>query len=215
MTDPAVDIDADAPAQPAPRRRGRPPTRNVNAKPKEQVTARALPRGQAVGRNGEVITRSVTTEGDQFHIPDDLKEPGWSYQWLSEKIIGDKDVVRRHNHQMYQAGWRPVVAKGRWNAIFGPKEDTGHIVVSDMGLYERPETLTEEAEVDEKRKAVGLIRDRDQALQGAVKKMLPDGFEANRKAMQYKGRSTSRQMYIDPEANPLAPSYQPADDDVA
>jgi len=210
MTNPATDIDADAPQ---PKRRGRPPTRNVTtAKPTQ---ARALPRGQARGRDGEVITRHITTEGDQFHIPDELKEPGWSYQWLSESILNNKDVVRRHNHQMHQAGWRPVHATGKWNGVFGPIDDTGHIIVSDMGLYERPESLTEEAQIDEKRKAIGLIRDRDQALQGAVKQMLPEGFAANKQAMNYKGRQTSRQMYIDPEANPLAPSYQPADDDIA
>lgn len=191
-------------------RRGRGRPRKTPAAP-----TRSLSRGQAMGRNGEIITRTVTTEGDQFHIPEDIKEPGWSYQWMSEKVIGDKDVVRRHNHQMYQAGWRPVLAGSgtRWNGVFGPKEDTGHIIVSDMGLYERPTQLTEEATDEERRKAVGLIRDRDQALRGAVKKMLPEGFDTNRAAMNYKGRQTSRQMYIDQEANPLAPQYQPADDE--
>ncbi len=211
MTDPATDIDAEDPGQAVPvRGRGRPRTRNT-----DPAAARALPRGQAQGRNGEVITRHVTTAGDQFEIPDEIKEPGWTYQWLAEKVINNTDVVRRHNHQMHQAGWRPVHATGKWNGIFGPKGDTGHIIVSDMGLYERPESLTEEATEDDRRRAIGLIRDRDQALQGAVKKILPDGFAATRDAMSYKGRKTSRQMAIDPEANPLAPAYQPADDDVA
>lgn len=205
MTDPAIDIDTDDLA-PTPAR-GR---RSARGKPTE---GRALPRGQALGRNGEVLVRAVTAMGDQFEIPANLKEAGWSYQWLSEKILNNADVVRRHNHQMYQTGWRPVMASGRWNGVFGPTSDTGHIIVSDMGLYERPESLTEEAQADDKRKAIGQMRDRDEALMGGKAKLrggVGDGIAMGGK---YRGTGGDIRMSIDPALDVERPSYRPADDE--
>lgn len=199
--EPATDIDADAPR----RQRGR-PRKNAAA------PARSLPRGQALGRNGEVLVRAVTAVGDQFEIPSHLKERGWDYQWLSESIFNAADVVRRHNHQMYQTGWRPVLATGKWNGIFGPKEDTGHIRVGDCGLYERPMQLTEEAKAEDLRKAVGQMRDRDQALMGGkanVRQNVGDGIAMGGK---YRGTGGDIRMSIDPALDVDRPSYQPADD---
>ncbi len=210
--EPATDIDPVDPAAtptsaPA---RGAPRGRRARA-----TEARALPRGQAVGRNGEVLVRAVTADGDQFEIPPHLKEKGWDYQWLSEKIIGDKDVVRRHNHQMYQTGWRPVAATGRWNGVFGPAGDTGHIIVSDMGLYERPMELTKEAKAEDYKKAVGQMRDRDEALMGGKAKLRQNVGDGIAMGPKYRGTGGDIRMAIDPALDVDRPSHQLADDDVA
>jgi hypothetical protein len=208
MTEPSTDIDTDDAPPPVPGR-GR---RGARTRTSE---ARSLPRGQAVGRDGEVLVRAVTTLGDQFEIPPHLKERGWDYQWLSEKILNNADVVRRHNHQMYQTGWRPVAAIGKWNGVFGPISDTGHIIVSDMGLYERPASLTEEAKAEDYKKAVGQMRDRDEALMGGKAKLRDNVRDGIAMGGKYRGTGGDIRMSIDPALDVERPSYQPADDDAS
>lgn len=209
MNDPLPIDPVESPA-PATRSATRAPTRRGSA-----TRARSLERGQALGRNGEVLTRKVTTDGDQFTIPDACKEAGWDYQWLSERIYNSSDIVRRHNHQMYQTGWRPVLATGRWNGVFGPPSDTGHIQVGDCGLYERPMTLTEEAKDEEVRKARQQMKDRDQSLMGGkanVRGSMHGGIEMGGK---YRGTGGDIRMSIDPalDAEAPKPTYAPADDE--
>ncbi len=206
-----TELDIDHGTDPAPARTRGPSRRGTGTR------SRSLPRGQAVGRNGEVLSRKIVTGGDQFHIPDHLKEPGWDYQWLTEHILNSADVVRRHNNDMYQAGWRPVHATKdtKWNGVFGPPSDTGHIRVGDCGLYERPMTLTEEAKEEEFRKATQQMRDRDQALMGGAKgarRALGNGIEMGGK---YRGTGGDLKMSIDPGLDVERPNYQPADDEVA
>ena len=210
--DPATDIDASDPA-PA-QGRGSARTRTRRAAPSE---SRALPRGQALGRNGEVLVRSITSQGDQFEIPPHLKEPGWDYQWLTESVFNASEIVRRHNHQMYQVGWRPVAASAgsKWNGVFGPKEDTGHIRVGDCGLYERPLALTEEAKEEEFRKAVSQMRDRDAALMGGKAKLRDNMGNGLAMGGKYRGTGGDIRMSIDPALDVERTQYQPADDDVA
>lgn len=175
---------------------------------------RELPRGQYLGRNGEVLTRTVTSGGDQFEIPTHLKEAGWDYQWLSEHIYNNTDIVRRHNHEMYQTGWRPVLATGKWNGVFGPKSDTGHIVVGDSGLYERPMQMSKDSRAEDERKARQQVRDRDQSLMGGkagLRGGMPDGFAMGGR---YRGTGGDIRMNIDPALDAPAPAHQLADDSI-
>lgn len=208
MSADAMDIDhADTPPV---RSATRAPTRRGGAR------ARSLPRGEVLGRNGEVLTRKVGAgSSDPFHIPDDLKEPGWTYQWLSERIYNNPDIVRRHNHEMYQAGWRPVHAKGKWNGVYGPPGDTGHILVGDSGLYERPQQLTEEAKEDELRKAVGQMRDRDAALMGGAANLRGNTGNGIEMGGRYRKTGGDIRMSIDPALDVERPSHPLADDEVA
>lgn len=208
--EPSTDIDAGDPAMTPAAAPGRGAPRGRRARPTE---ARALTRGQAVGRNGEVLTRAVTSGGDQFEIPAELKESGWDYQWLTESVFNAQDVVRRHGHDMYRAGWRPVLATGRWNGIFGPASDTGHIRVGDSGLYERPISLTKEAKEEDYKKAVGQMRDRDEALMGGKAKLRENVRDGIAMGGKYRGTGGDIRMAIDPALDVERPSYQPADDD--
>ena len=106
------------------------------------------------------------------------------------------------------------MATGRWNGVFGPPSDTGHIRVGDCGLYERPEGMTEDAKAEEYEKAVGQMRDRDQSLMGGkanLRQSLPDGMEMSNR---YRGTGADLRMSIDPGLDVPAPKHQLADDSV-
>lgn len=188
--------------------------RPYNRRPAREDVARApvrdLPRGQYRGRNGELLTRKVPSNGDQYQFPPNLKEPGWDYQWLTEILLNNPDVVRRHNHQMYQAGWRPVLAVGRWNGVFGPPEDVGHIRVGDSGLYERPLDMTKDARSEEIKKAHQQMRDRDESLMGGKANIRGSFGQGNGIEMggKYRGTGAQLRMSIDPALDAPAPSHQ-------
>ena len=189
------------------RRPGRPRGTTRSAAQSERSGARTLARGQYLGRNGEVLTRSVQPEGDQFAVPPHLKEKGWDYQWLTEHVLNNPEIVRRHNHTMYQAGWRPVMAVGKWNGVFGPTSDTGHIRVGDSGLYERPVEMSKDARSDEVRRAKRQMSDRDESLMGRRANLagsLPSGFDMD--SRRYRGAGARTRMEVGPESVP-SPNY--------
>lgn len=205
--DPTVDIDAgdiSGTSEPASNR--------SSPRKTSRTAQRSMARGEFVGRNGEVLKRAANTGGDEFTVPEHLKEAGWDYQWLTERIYNNADIVKRHNHQMYQNGWRPVLAQGRWNGVFGPVTDKGPIVVGDSALYERPLELTKEARKEDVKKARTQMSDRDQSLMGGkadLRGNMPGGFAMNPK---YRGAGGDIRMAIDPALDAPSPSYQPADD---
>lgn len=176
--------------------------------------ARSLARGQYVGRNGEVLSRTNNAGIDQFAIPEDLKERDWDYQWIPLAVLGNADIIRSKNAGFFLNGWRPVQAVGRWNGRYMPENSTGHIVVEDVGLYERPLQMSVDARNEELRLAQQQIRDRDQALMGGkanLRNNMQGGFEMGGK---YRGTGArlDMRMSIDPALDGLRPSYQPADD---
>lgn len=175
--------------------------------------ARSGTRQQYTGRNGEVLTRNATLGLDQFEIPAALKEKGWDYQWLTERVYNDTDITRRHSNTMYQAGWRPVMATGRWNGVFAPPAYTGHITLGDSALYERPLEMTNEARTEDVKRARQQMSDRDQSLMGGKANLrnLPDGMEMSKR---YRGTGADLRMSIDPALDVPVPSHQLADDSV-
>lgn len=207
-------IGGDAPP-PAPENRGkRPYTRRNTREAARGASARDLlsAPGQYKGRNGEVLTRNATLNSDPFEIPEGLKEPGWSYQWITEAVINSPQVVRRHLHQMYQVGWRPVHAEGRWNGVYASPEEKGHIIVGDCGLYERPLEMSRDAQDEDDRRAVQQMRDRDQSLMGGkanVRGSMGNGIEMGGK---YRGTGGNLRMSIDPGLDIPAPAHELADD---
>ena len=173
--------------------------------------ARALARGEYVGRNGELLTRNASLGSDPYEIPPHLREVDWDYQWLTETVFNSADVVRRHSHAMYQAGWRPVMATGRWNGVYDAPSYSGHIRLGDSGLYERPMQMTVDAKAEDDKRARQQVKDRDQSLMGgkANVRAMPDGFAMGGR---YRGTGGDIRMNIDPALDVPKPQHQPADD---
>lgn len=164
--------------EPAPNRRAaRQPSRDS-----VRDTMTVTPRKGAVvveGRDGEILTRRRTQVGDRYDVPSNEIPDGWSYQWNPVTVTG-KEVIEIQN-EMHANGWRPVPASrhpGRWTR----PGDTGHIVVEGLRLEERPEALTQEALIEEEKKARRQVRDQSDILK--LSKKMPEGFsmEKNQRA---------------------------------
>ena len=117
-------------------------------------TPEALPRGVALGRNGEQIRRVKTSTNDQYFVPDHIKakyaEEGYELQWNTISVLGKDD--QGHQARMFNAGWRPVPAE-RHPGVWLPAEAKGDIVIGGLRLEESPVQLVNEYRMEEKQAA--------------------------------------------------------------
>ena len=130
-----------------------------------------LKAGEVRGRNGEIL-RFRSTGGDQFDIPEDLLEDGWTYQWQAQTVYNEasNDLA-----QMYANGWRYVTSESRVGQFFLlPGENANCIVRGGLVLMERPAELTA-LYVEETRQRTRVQYDglMDKSSDLAV----PDGFD--------------------------------------
>ena len=100
--------------------------------------------GEYSGRNGEILKRAPFKFGNKFDIPEDVKEPGWSYQWIRHSIYNSTEYSEMS--AMKRAGWRevhPDALKG----YFREQTPEGQSCIIDEGLVlvERPAGMTAEA----------------------------------------------------------------------
>ncbi len=131
--------------------------------------------GEYAGRNGEILKRTPFKFGNKFDIPDDVKEPGWSYQWIRHSIYNSTDYSEMA--AMKRAGWRevhPNALKG----YFREQTPEGQNFITDEGLVlvERPIGMTREAHNE-------ALATANRHYQGQIHKIydetaqLPSGFE--------------------------------------
>jgi hypothetical protein len=131
--------------------------------------------GEYRGRNGEILKRSPFKGGNKFDIPDDIKEPGWSYQWIRHSIYQNTEFSELP--AMRRSGWREVSPDGL-KGYFKDQTPEGQNFISDEGLIlvERPEGMTKEAQQEAVMRA-------NRQYQGQLHKIydesaqLPSGFK--------------------------------------
>lgn len=161
-------------------------------------------RVEALGRDGEVLSRSQVYVTDSFEIEKRLWPKGWDYQWNTISVHGNADVARDQMNFMQSQGWRAVPAE-RYAGTLLPRAAKGSIVRGGVILEERPTSLGDEARAEDVRNARKLISDRNESLKLAgVKQAMPDGFEMGGK---YKGTGGDIRMSIDKALDVPAPSY--------
>lgn len=124
--------------------------KNVNRKSSRPDPRGGMRANEALGRDGEIIKRDVS-DGSQWHIPENVTEPGWSYQWCRNSVLNQPDVTEMTI--MHRAGWRPVPS-----SRLGGDGD-GDIVREGLILMERPKALTEQAEREDQEKASRQVID--------------------------------------------------------
>ena len=190
-------------------KRGRKPGRkNIHEPVHEPVRSGKV---TVKGRDGEELFRTRTSNADPFELPLNLKEKGWSYQWIPLSVAGDTEVVADQNLAMYGNGWRPVNS-GPLVKYFMPAGYSGVVVRGRQGLYERPESLSIEARNEEIAKARRQMSDRDQSLMGGKANIrnLPSGFEMGGK---YRGTGGDIKITVDRSLDIPAPSHTLAGSD--
>ena len=107
--------------------------------------------GQFLGRDGEILTRRSHHNVDEFHVPEEMQQPGWSYQWNAVTVHNQQNYSSQRD--MYANGWRPV-RPGDLQGYFDNYADgKNEIVHKGLRLETRPEGMTEEARADELRAA--------------------------------------------------------------
>jgi hypothetical protein len=189
----------------APARRGRPPGRRNAVRESPRNGPRVYQ-----GRDGEELTRTRKSGLDPFDVPKHFPPQGWEYQWVAVASVGNKEIVRTMNHEMWQNGWRPVPAK-RHDGYFLPKGEEGSIIVRDQMLMERPTDMCEEARNEDKRNAIQQMRDRDQSLMGGKANLAGLGQQGIPVMGTGDRRGTAVRMAIDPALDIPMPSHKLAE----
>lgn len=134
-----------------------------------------LRQGEYHGRNGEILKRAPFKGGNKYDFPDDIKEPGWSYQWIRHSIFNSTEFSELP--AMRRAGWREVSSDGL-KGYFKDQTPEGQNFIMDEGLIlvERPEGMTREAHQE-------ALANANKHFQGQIHKIydetaqLPTGFK--------------------------------------
>jgi len=195
--------------------RGDPARANVRGNMRNQVRepARSAQRGEVVGRNGEVLTRTRRSGVDPFDFPKNFIPDGWEYQWCAVSSYGNMEIMRTQNLEFYQNGWRPVPAE-RHDGYFLPKGQSGEIVVRGQCLMERPTELCKQARQEDYNTARRQMTDRDESLLGGkanVRGAMPDGFAMDGRKVRGFQTGGQLRMNIDPALDVPSPSHQLAE----
>lgn len=176
-------------------RRGRP--RKLALQRDDQVTDKQVQAGgraKALGRDGKVLTRKRTTEGDKYSIDLSIVPDGWTYEWKRKSIFGQEDFD--HITGLMENGWTPVPAE-RHVGQFMVRSATGEIVRDGLILMERPIELTREARDEDRANAKLLIR----LQQEQYRARMPSGMDADHPDARVKLRTTY-------EPGPDGPGHQ-------
>ena len=173
----------------------RPRGRALGSRNATREPARDPDRADAVvrGRNGEILSRTRTGVGDRFAITDDMREPGWDLQWNAISVLNNKDVVAQQSLEMFANGWRPV-PHDRYPGRYAMPGTTGPIIVDGLQLEERPISLSQQARVEEIRKAKAQLSDQNEALKLSGVTNNAPGFSTSSK---YRGAGGDIRMQID------------------
>lgn len=176
-------------------RRGRPASKNrlegMAPAAEEQPVAREIAReparhGRAVAldRDGKPISRRRDNTEDKFHIPEELKEPGWTYQWNVHSVLGQDDIGAQIRDQ--ENGWRSVPSeRPGFAGRFMPDGYKGAIVRDGLRLDERPVELTEEARREDR---INANSQRAENRRRFGLPNVPDGFDASHPSLGKYGK---------------------------
>ena len=93
-------------------------------------------------RNEQRLTRKKGLSTDKFHVPDNLKQPGMSYEWKRMTNMGMPD--REHQVGLAENHWKPVQTEEMPGMM--PNDYSGAIERGGQVLMSRPSYLTEEAQ---------------------------------------------------------------------
>lgn len=99
---------------------------------------------------------------DPFYVPEDLKDPRFTYEWKATHIMG-KELDAAHQASIQQQGWVPAPAKLFKQML--PKGATASVIErGGQMLFMRPKELTDRSRLLDKKKANDQVKSKMQAL---------------------------------------------------
>jgi hypothetical protein len=154
----------------------------------------ALEPNQGRGQNGEIIIRQRNVSGDEFFFPEELKEPGWDYQWVTRSVHG-MDMNEQY-FTMYQAGWRPVGLDSRVAKFFNVPGMPVSDAIERRGqvLMIRDMRLTEQARKEEQDEAYKRLSQQLDRADTDLESKLPAEFRAQRRRVTKERIRVAAQM---------------------
>jgi hypothetical protein len=162
-------------------------TVEAEAKPVARELAREpIPHGRAVAldRDGNPIYRRRDNTEDMYHVPEELKEQGWDYQWNRVSVLGQEDTGAVINDR--ENGWRPISASREGFAgRFMPDGHKGPIQRGGLELCERPMALSLESRREDRQNANAQRRHNRQQF-GLPS--VPEGFDDSHPSLNRFGK---------------------------
>jgi len=152
--------------------------------PRDEIRP-TLRTGEVLGRDGTVKRRNKNFD-DPHAVPEEYKEPGWTYQWNRMSCFNAPDPMEMN--RMLDNGWEYVRPSSRLGQLYGVK-DADYIEIGGLVLMERREELTNEALEENRRKTAeqyGALMDRSSDLS------VPKGYENRGKKVTKTGREAIR-----------------------
>ena len=110
-----------------------------------------------------------------FDVPSEYQKPGWSYQWMTIRVLNQPVDPGDLRDFTENGGWRPVLAREMPSMTDRGAPTDSYIEVRGQRLYERPLRLTREAQQEDLEYAQEQQRDR--TLAAANGKSAKNGSE--------------------------------------
>jgi hypothetical protein len=149
----------DIPAPEAPKQRGWP-----KGKPRGPKKMAADRSARASVRKAQQEYEALPSDDeDRLKVPSEVIPEGWSYQWVTDSVLGQPMPQRRARFE--RRGWRPVPAE-RHDGMFMPLGFKGEINVDGVVLMERPEEYTRQARKKDAMKAAEQVWVREAQMRG-------------------------------------------------
>lgn len=116
----------------------------------------------------EMFTRRKRHERSvgSFDIPSHRRKPGWDYQFVTIRCLGEPTDSSRIRDFTHNGGWRPVKAGDMPELADEGLPADASVEVEGQRLYTRPLTMTREAQQEDLDFAMQQQRDRTMAAAG-------------------------------------------------
>ncbi len=126
------------------------------------------PTRESYDPDADIFTRRSRDQRSvgMLEIPKHRQRPGWTYQWVAIRVLGEPADPSRIRDFTYNGGWRPVPARDIPELVDEGAPALGPIEAEGCRLYTRPFTLTRQAQIEDLEYAAAQQRDRTMAAAG-------------------------------------------------
>ena len=159
----------------SPRRRGRPPSSDVEMEAGLRPRMDAVDGAKEESSAARAARRAAELRGhaggledgvDEFYVDPRMVPEGWSYEWKRHLLLGAEDPS--YNVSLAREGWEPVpVNRDNMHRAMMPMNWTGaYIERKGQILMERPTEIVEEIRAMDRRRARDQVRAKEAQLSG-------------------------------------------------